>query len=170
MTHVHGAHVDPHSDGYPEAWWLPAASNIPAGYVTEGTLFDDALGQARGLNLGYVDFAYRNDQPATTLWYHDHALGMTRKNVYAGPAGFWLSGAAQTILLAGLPGPAPVAGQGVFALNVPGNPVRNSIREIPVAIQDSSFNADGSLFYPPNRTFFDGYTGPYTGSIPIIRI
>ena len=33
---------------------------------------------------------YRNDQPATTLWYHDHALGMTRLNVYAGPAGFWL--------------------------------------------------------------------------------
>ena len=24
VTHVHGAHVDPHSDGYPEAWWLPA--------------------------------------------------------------------------------------------------------------------------------------------------
>ncbi len=38
-------------------------------------------------NLGYADFVYRNDQPATTLWYHDHALGMTRNNVYAGPAG-----------------------------------------------------------------------------------
>ena len=28
VTHVHGAHVGPESDGYPEAWWLPAASNI----------------------------------------------------------------------------------------------------------------------------------------------
>ncbi len=29
VTHVHGAHVAPESDGYPEAWYLPAASNIP---------------------------------------------------------------------------------------------------------------------------------------------
>ena len=35
-------------------------------------------------------FSYPNDQPSTTLWYHDHTLGMTRNNVYAGPAGFWL--------------------------------------------------------------------------------
>jgi len=33
VTHVHGAHVQSHSDGYPEAWWLPAANNIPAGYA-----------------------------------------------------------------------------------------------------------------------------------------
>ena len=38
VTHVHGAHVGPESDGYPEAWWLPAASNIPPGYATTGTL------------------------------------------------------------------------------------------------------------------------------------
>ena len=41
-------------------------------------------------DLGYADYSYRQDQPATTLWYHDHSLGMTRNNVYAGPAGFWL--------------------------------------------------------------------------------
>jgi spore coat protein A len=161
VTHVHGAHVDTHSDGYPEAWWLPAASNIPAGYVTEGTLFDDALAQARGLNLGYVDYQYRNDQPATTLWYHDHSLGMTRNNVYAGPAGFWLIRGGANDLTTGLPGPAPIAGQGVGPLNTPGDPVRNSIREIPVVIQDRSFNTDGSLFYPDTRTFFDTYPGPF---------
>jgi hypothetical protein len=72
VVHVHGAHVDPHSDGYPEAWWLPAAKNIPAGYATEGKLFDDANGQPKGRNSGYADYSYRNDQPATTLWYHDH--------------------------------------------------------------------------------------------------
>jgi bilirubin oxidase len=35
--------------------------------------------------------------------------------------------------------------------------------EIPIAIQDRSFNfnADGSLFYPSSRAFFDGYGGPY---------
>ncbi len=36
VTHVHGAHVNPESDGYPEAWWLPGANNIPAGYATPG--------------------------------------------------------------------------------------------------------------------------------------
>lgn len=77
VTHVHGAHVDPHSDGYPEAWWLPAAKNLdfPVSYARSGRLFDDATGMNRG-NKGYADFSYRNDQAATTLWYHDHSLGM----------------------------------------------------------------------------------------------
>lgn len=163
VTHVHGAHVDPASDGYPEAWYLPAANNIPSYYTRHGRLFDDATGQNSG-NLGYADFSYRNDQAATTLWYHDHALGMTRSNVYAGPAGFWLirggkfDGGIDAIKKsrAILPGPAPRRGQGVLALNTPNDPVRNAIREIPIAIQDRSFNTDGSLFYPSNRAFFEG--------------
>ena len=163
ITHVHGAHVDPHSDGYPEAWWLPAANDIPEGYAMSGTLFDDATGTNDG-TLGYADYVYRQDQPASTLWYHDHSLGMTRLNVYAGPAGFWLirGGRNDEIQapgpggLAVLPGPAPVAGQTVLELNVPGNPVRSAIREIPIVVQDRSFNADGSLFYPDNRAFFEG--------------
>jgi FtsP/CotA-like multicopper oxidase with cupredoxin domain len=170
VTHVHGAHVDPHSDGYPEAWWLPAC-NVPAGYATSGSLFDDATGANPG-NLGYADYVYRQDQPATTLWYHDHSLGMTRSNVYAGPAGFWLvrGGKYDKVVdtstddTAVLPGPAPVEGQGVLELNVPGDPVRDSIREIPIVIQDRSFDANGaSLFYPDNRAFFEGLneaTGP----------
>jgi len=175
ITHVHGAHVDPHSDGYPEAWYLPAANNI-AGYATKGRLFDDVNvpPNANPGNLGYADFRYRNDQPATTLWYHDHTLGMTRTNVYAGPAGFWLiRGGANDGATVGaggpaavLPGPAPVAGNTVGALNTVGNAVRNAVREIPIAIQDRSFNITGSLFYPASRSFFDGYLGPYTGSAP----
>jgi len=173
VTHVHGAHVDGHSDGYPEAWWLPAANNTPSGYVTHGTMFDDATGTNPG-NLGYADFYYRNDLPATTAWYHDHSLGMTRSNVYAGPAGFWLVRGGQydkvkdlvTGLVGMLPGPAPVAGQDVLSLNVPGNPVRNSIREIPIAIQDRSFNDDGSLFYPANRAFFEGLGNGQVPGIP----
>jgi spore coat protein A len=170
VTHVHGAHVDSHSDGYPEAWWLPVC-NQTDGLATSGSLFDDATGANPG-NLGYADYFYRQDQPATTLWYHDHSLGMTRSNVYAGPAGFWLvRGGNYDKVIDGatgesavLPGPAPVAGQGVLALNVPGDPVRDSIREIPVAIQDRSFDDNGaSLFYPDNRAFFEGLneaTGP----------
>jgi FtsP/CotA-like multicopper oxidase with cupredoxin domain len=164
VTHVHGAHVDPHSDGYPEAWWLPAAKNIPGKLATAGSLFDDATGANPG-NLGYADYSYRQDQPATTLWYHDHTLGMTRLNVYAGPAGFWLirdgiydgGTDVSTGNPAVLPGPAPVANQGVLDLNIPGNPVRSSIREIPIVIQDRSFDQNGGkLFYPGDRAFFEG--------------
>ncbi|HEY6000934.1 MAG TPA: copper oxidase, partial [bacterium] len=167
VVHLHGAHVDSHSDGFPEAWWLPAANNIPAGYVTEGSLYDDSLGHARGAKLGYADYQYRNDQAAATLWFHDHAMGMTRTNVYAGPAGFWLVRGGANDLPTGLPKPAPVTADPIMGLNTPGDPLRNSIREIPVVIQDRSFNADGSLFYPATRTFFDGYPGPFTGSTPI---
>ena len=170
VGHVHGAHVDSHSDGHPEGWWLPAANNIPAGYARRGSLFEDATGFNDGTR-GYADYLYRQDQPATTLWYHDHALGITRLNVYAGLAGFWiirqggdgsLTDTAPThrrvpplARMDRLPGPSPVAGQTVLDLNVPGSPIRSAIREISMAIQDRSFNADGSLFYPGNRAFFE---------------
>jgi len=162
VTHLHGAHVGPESDGYPEAWWLPAANNIPAGYATSGTLFDDVSGTNTG-NLGYADFSYPNDQPATTLWYHDHSLGMTRSNVYAGPAGFWLVRGgdndggrigSNTGPPATLPGPAPAAGEGVLDVNITN---REMYREIPIVIQDRSFDMNGKqLFYPKNRAFFEG--------------
>jgi FtsP/CotA-like multicopper oxidase with cupredoxin domain len=160
VTHLHGAHVQPHSDGFPEAWWLPDASNIPAGYSIHGSKY----GQADPANAipGSAFFNYENTQPATTLWYHDHALGMTRLNVYAGPAGFWLiRGGANDTAAGILPGPAPSVSGGDPNFNVA---VRNAIREIPLAIQDRSFNSDGSLFYPADRTFFDGFIGPFIGN------
>ena len=168
VTHVHGSHVEGHSDGYPEAWWLPAARNIPGGYATHGTTFDDADGNNPG-NEGYAHFVYRNDQPAMTGWYHDHALGMTRNNVYAGPAGFWLIRGGVNDLVddtltdtawdGTLPYPAPAQGEGVLEVNLPPNddgPNRGKYREIPIVIQDRSFKADGSLWYPANRASFEG--------------
>jgi len=176
VTHVHGAHVGPESDGYPEAWWLPAANNI-AGYATQGTLVNQ-YGTTTNppTRPGVAEFAYPNDQPSTTLWYHDHTLGMTRNNVYAGPAGFWLireSGGGETGLVSGtLPGPAPAYGDTVLELNAPNlvpgtTDKRSGIREIPIVIQDRSFNADGSLFYPANRAFFEGIA-PNQLKIPLI--
>jgi bilirubin oxidase len=152
---VHGAHTTQESDGYPQAWYLPAANNIPAGYATTGTYYDlfKALSPFETeWKPGQAMFQYPNDQRAATLWYHDHTLGMTRLNVYAGPAGFYLIRGGQAELPAGvLPGPAPAVGANPFG----------RYYEIPIAIQDRSFNSDGSLFFPRRRAFFDGFDGPY---------
>ncbi len=104
VTHVHGAvGVGDESDGYAEAWYLPAASNIPAGYATRGHLVRLLRRQGRReltastWGPGFATFQYPNANRASTIWYHDHALGMTRLNVYAGP------GRASTSSAAGRP-------------------------------------------------------------------
>jgi FtsP/CotA-like multicopper oxidase with cupredoxin domain len=88
---------------------------------------------------------------------------MTRLNVYAGPAGFFLVRGgpegdkavldSRTGTTAVLPSPAPDE-RDAF-------PSNKTYYEIPIAVQDRSFNTDGSLFYPDTRAFFDGYRGPY---------
>jgi FtsP/CotA-like multicopper oxidase with cupredoxin domain len=167
VTHVHGAvGVGDESDGYAEAWYLPAAGNIPAGYATEGTWYDFFAGKALSRfgvdwGAGYATFQYPNANRASTIWYHDHTLGMTRLNVYAGPAGFYIvrGGPDDTVLdtrdgsMAVLPGPAPKANDKF--------PPNKTYYEIPIAIQDREFNVDGSLFYPDTRAYFDGLVGPY---------
>jgi spore coat protein A len=99
VTHLHGGHVPAAVDGYPESTLLP------------------------GQQATYV---YPNNQEAGTLWYHDHAMGITRLNVIMGLAGFYLLKDATENALA-LP-------SGQF--------------EIGLAIQDRSFNSDGTIRYP----------------------
>jgi len=172
VTHVHGAvGVGDESDGYAEAWYLPAANNIPAGFAKEGTWYGffankAAAGHGVTWGPGHAIFQYPNNQRASTIWYHDHTLGMTRLNVYAGPAGFYIirggpagDGAvldARSGLPAVLPGPAPRDGDKF--------PPNKTYYEIPIAIQDRSFNGNGSLFYPDTRAFFDDIAGPYLGT------
>lgn len=165
VVHVHGMEgVDDWADGYAEAWFLPDAVDIPEGYAEVGTWWDFFASKAAAAGVpwapGRVTSRYPNSQVPATLWYHDHGLGITRLNVYAGPAGFFLLRSedpadhptdAVTGAPAVLPGPAPQVGE------EPG--IRH--REIPLAIQDRSFHEDGSLFYPDSRSFFDGYGGPY---------
>jgi spore coat protein A len=107
VTHVHGARVMPDSDGYPDAW------------VTS----DGRSGSVRAAD----PCRYPNDQNATTLWYHDHSLGITRLNVYAGLAGFYI-----------------IRDPEEDKFNLP-----SGSYEIPLIIQDRSFSADGTLLYPP---------------------
>jgi FtsP/CotA-like multicopper oxidase with cupredoxin domain len=171
VTHVHGAvGVGDDSDGYAEAWYLPAASDIPAGYATDGTWYDFFAAKAAASygvawGPGFATFQYPNHNRASTIWYHDHGLGMTRLNVYAGPAGFFLirgGPAGDKAVLdtrfkkatpAVLPGPAPIEGDQF--------PPNKTYYEIPIAIQDRSFNSDGSLFYPNTRVLFDGIVEKY---------
>jgi bilirubin oxidase len=149
VTHLHGSHVNPDSDGFPEAWYLPNANNIPAGYARRGSKFDQIPGAPNV--AGAALFQYRNDQRASTLWFHDHTLGMTRANVYAGPAGFYLiRGGIDDLPSIFLPSPAPKEGDAAG----------KKYHEIPIVIQDRSFNANGSLFFPTNRAFFEGLNKP----------
>jgi spore coat protein A, manganese oxidase len=115
VPHLHGAEDQSTSDGGPQAWFT--ASGI------HGPDYNTAIPTA---NDSAVDY-YPNGQPATTLWYHDHALGMTRLNVMSGLAGFYL-------------------------LRDPNDPIApllpNGQYEVPLAIQDRSFNLDGSLWFP----------------------
>lgn len=113
ITHLHGGHTRPEHDGFPEHWYVPGVSR---------------------------DHVYDNNQPAATLWYHDHTMGITRLNVYAGLAGFYL-----------------IRDKTETALNLP-----RGTFEIPLLIQDRCFNADGSLFFPTTREYFDEYPGPYS--------
>ncbi|MTH67921.1 multicopper oxidase domain-containing protein [Agromyces bracchium] len=169
VTHLHGAvGVGDESDGYAEAWFLPDANDIPGEYATHGTWYEFFAGKAAAAfgvswSPGNAVFEYPNDQRESTLWYHDHTLGMTRLNVYAGPAGFFIvrggpdgekavldsrSGATAV-----LPSPAPNEGDKF--------PPNKTYFEIPIALQDRSFDVDGSLFYPDTREFFDDIVGPY---------
>jgi spore coat protein A len=110
VTHLHGGHSRSDSDGLPDAWFTP-------GYAQTGRLFNPV-------------YRYDNDQEAATLWYHDHALGITRLNVYAGLAGFYILR-------------DPVEDGLVAEGDIPGAPY-----EIPIVIQDRMFYANGELYYP----------------------
>ncbi len=156
-VHVHGAETYEWADGYPEAWWLPAASNLNNDYALGGSFFDTFKNSSpigADWTPGAAVYQYPNDQEATTLWYHDHSLGMTRLNVYAGPAGFYLLRGGPNDKprdlrgkKATLPGPEPA----VF-----GKKQKEGPYDIPIVIQDRSFFVDGSLAYPDNRAFFEG--------------
>jgi spore coat protein A, manganese oxidase len=156
VVHLHGSERSAQeSDGYPDAWFLPRANNIPGGFATRGSLYDAfrASSAQGGLwSPGNAVFQYPNNQRATMLWFHDHSLGMTRTNVYAGLAGFYaLRGGPDDQVQGVLPGPAPQRGDAAGV----------AYHEIGLMIQDRSFNSDGSLFYPDSREFFDGFPGPY---------
>lgn len=107
VTHLHGGHTESASDGLPEAWFTPGFEQTGPDFVKE-------------------TYVYDNDQEAATLWYHDHALGITRLNVYAGLGGFYL-----------------LSNTWERSLNLP-----KGAYDVPLVVQDRMFTADGELFIP----------------------
>ncbi|HEY4745028.1 MAG TPA: multicopper oxidase domain-containing protein, partial [Desulfuromonadaceae bacterium] len=118
VPHVHGAHVADNSDGNPDAWFTPNFA-ITGHMWTPNTQFGPA-----------GTYRYDNSQEAGTVWYHDHAMGLTHINVYAGLAGFNIIRDQNEITL-----------QNNNVL--PQYPFENAL-----AIQDRVFTRDGKLYNP----------------------
>jgi spore coat protein A len=96
--HLHGGHVSADNDGYPHDWITPGQ---------EQRTF------------------YSNKQPSATLWYHDHAMGITRLNALMGLAGLYLLRDSEEDRL-GLP---------------------SGRYDIPLTLQDRTLDARGQLVY-----------------------
>jgi FtsP/CotA-like multicopper oxidase with cupredoxin domain len=118
VVHNHGAEVRSDSDGFPDFWFTPNPFAGPNG-----------CGGPPGNSVIYT---YPNQQPPMTLWYHDHALGVTRMNIYAGQAGFFL---VRDPLHEG-------------PLNLPSGKY-----EIPLILQDKRFYATGEQAYVTTELF-----------------
>jgi spore coat protein A len=73
-THLHGGEVAPAYDGGPDAWFTQDLDTITVPDYT-------------GPGYPGAQYEYPNNQQEGTIWFHDHALGITRLNVYAGLAG-----------------------------------------------------------------------------------
>ncbi len=114
VVHVHGLRVPPGDDGYPENWIAGGSS---------------------------VTNYYPNDQDAATLLYHDHAMSITRLNMYAGLFGFYL-----------------IRDEAEDSLQLPSGDY-----EIPIMIYDRILTVDGQLHYPvssdPDRPWVEDVEG-----------
>jgi spore coat protein A len=125
VPHLHGSRTTSFSDGLPEKWFVPGSS---------------------------ARYEYPNQQQAATLWYHDHALGITRLNLYAGLSGLYLLRDKQELGM-GLP-------SGEY--------------EIPLVVQDRTLDSQGQLAYVP--TGDDGVPVPpgtwgpqFFGDLPVVN-
>ncbi len=116
VVHLHGAEVPSEFDGGPDQWFTPDGLKGP-GFRTSATgptYYNGAV------------YDYPNAQEPATLWFHDHALGATRTNVYSGLAAFYLLREANE-----------------SELNLPSNEY-----EVEFVVQDRMFDTNGQLYFP----------------------
>ncbi|HWM70405.1 MAG TPA: multicopper oxidase domain-containing protein [Steroidobacteraceae bacterium] len=120
VVHLHGGRTPPDSDGYPEDWFVPGKSAL---------------------------CHYPNQQEATTLFYHDHAMGITRLNAAAGLVGLYL-----------------IRDELEDSLHLP----RGSY-EIPLVLFDRSFRQDGQIYYPVSGNPASSWVSEYYGSAILVN-
>ncbi len=120
VVHVHGARVPTASDGYPENWYVPGQSRL---------------------------YHYPNQQDAAALWYHDHAMGINRLNIYAGLFGSFL-----------------IRDQHEDALNLP-----SSKYEIPLVLYDRMLDPHGQLYYPVSDDPKSPWIPEFFGDIMLVN-
>jgi spore coat protein A len=138
-VHLHGGFTPWISDGGPFAWFAPDGSH-GASFLNNQVLNPSAA-------LNEAEYYFTNDQSARLVWYHDHAVGITRINAYAGIASAY-------VIRDSFEGDLRNLGLPDF--------VENGGREIPIVIQDKIFvpaniasvdptwegpKAEGSLWY-----------------------
>jgi spore coat protein A len=120
VVHLHGGRTGPESDGYPEDWFVPGQS---------ATCY------------------YPNQQEAASLFYHDHAMGITRLNAVAGLAGLYL-----------------IRDELEDSLNLP-----QGAYEVPLVICDRSFRPDGQIYYPVSGKPGAPWVSEYYGSAILVN-
>ncbi|MBV8730305.1 MAG: multicopper oxidase domain-containing protein [Acidobacteriia bacterium] len=120
VVHLHGGRVPPGSDGYPEAWVTPGHS---------------------------IRSYYPNSQNAALLFYHDHAMGITRLNNAAGLMGLYI-----------------IRDEQEDSLHLPSGPY-----EIPLVLFDRSFRQDGTLYYPQSGDPGAPWVSEYYGGAILVN-
>jgi FtsP/CotA-like multicopper oxidase with cupredoxin domain len=111
-VHLHGNEVLSQYDGHPDTWWTPGVAQHGRAFVS-------------------TTYNYVNSQEATTLWFHDHTLGIVRLNVYAGLAGFYFIRDNRDTGAANNPITLPAGDQ-----------------EVELLIADRQFDTNGQLYFP----------------------
>ena len=136
-THMHGAEVAAAYDGGPDAWFTQGNAITGAGWPG-------------------AEYNYPNNQQESTIWFHDHALGITRLNVYAGLAG-------------------------LMPIIDPANPITLSLpqlgngHDIPLIIQDRTFDTNCEIFYnlasnpQPNPTVHPFWIPEFIGDTIVVN-
>ena len=148
--HLHGGVTPWISDGTAHQWITPANESTPwpqgvdvesrSGY---GSLIA-GVPDCTAATDGCLTFYYTNQQSARLMFYHDHAWGITRLNVYAGEAaGYLITDATEQTLL------APAGASGRFGYG------------IPLVIQDRTFVPDAAQLAAQDPTWDTARWGGY---------
>ena len=131
MTHLHGGFVSAESDGNP-------------------AITPDGFGPGETQTVLYTNQAPQ--MPASLLWFHDHGMGTTRLNVFAGLAAAYIVRDEHD------------TGSEPNPIGIPGGAY-----EIPLVIQDRQFNADGTLLYPVSDIAGVTWVGEYFGDVMLVN-